>query len=59
MSVYDNREQPAYGPTDTDPSYCANPYILKWWSDGHDQLIAHEILEIPPSPVEAACSWAW
>ncbi len=52
MSVYDNREQPAYGPTDTDPSYCANPYILKWWSDGHDRLIAHEILE-------QQWVWAW
>jgi hypothetical protein len=52
MSIYDNREQAAYGSTDTDPAYCENPYILKWWSDVHDHLIAREILE-------KQWVWAW
>jgi len=51
MSVYDSRDQPAYFLTG-DPAYCANPYILKWWSDSHDQLIARLILE-------KQWVWAW
>ena len=42
MSIYDYRGQPAYF-ADGDPSYCANPYILKWWSHGHDHLLARQL----------------
>ena len=50
MSVYDHRDRPAYGGFGADPDYCTNSYILKWWSDEHDHLIALEI---------QAQQWAW
>ncbi len=51
MSIYDYRRQPAYFLTG-DPSYCANSYILKWWSHAHDQLLARQIQE-------RQWVWAW
>lgn len=50
ISVYDHREQPAYGRFSTDPAYSANPYILKWSSSAHDQLLSSEIQKK---------QWAW
>lgn len=50
MSVYDHRDQPAYGRFSADPAYSANPYILKWWSSAHDQRLSSEIQKK---------QWAW
>jgi hypothetical protein len=50
MSIYDHRDKPAYGSFGTNPDYCANPYILKWWSTSHDQLISRQIEQK---------QWAW
>ena len=50
MSIYDQRDKPAYRSSSTDPRYCANPHILKWWSDLHDQLLCKQIDEK---------QWAW
>jgi hypothetical protein len=50
MSVYDHRDQPAYGRFGADPAYSANPYILKWWTAAHDQLLSSEIKKK---------QWAW
>lgn len=52
MSIYDNREKPAYGRSKTDPSYSLNPYILKWWTDSHDELLVRKIKE-------EQWSWSW
>lgn len=38
MSIYDNREKPAYR-TPWKLEYSDNPYILKWWTPSHDELI--------------------
>ena len=43
MSIYDHRDKPAYGNFAAKPHYCKNPYILKWWTSAHDQLIAKQI----------------
>jgi hypothetical protein len=43
MSIYDNRDKPAYGLFKTEPSYAKNPYILKWWNSTLDELLATQI----------------
>jgi hypothetical protein len=50
MSIYDHRDRPAYGGFGADPNYCTSPYILKWWTVAHDQLISRQI---------EAQQWAW
>jgi hypothetical protein len=45
MSIYDQRDKPAYGQNEPNPSYCVNPHILKWWSSTHDQLLPIAIRE--------------
>src|SRR4030067_2445197 len=42
MSTYDCRTSPAYE-NPIDLNYAKNPYILKWWSPAHDQLIVEQI----------------
>lgn len=44
VSIYDNREGPAYNPS-WPQEYCDNPHILKWWTTAHDALIAEQISE--------------
>ncbi len=39
MTIYDERNKPAYEFAPPNPSYSNNPYILSWWSDEHDKLI--------------------
>jgi hypothetical protein len=43
LSVYDQRDKPAYGNFSAKRSYCKNPHILKWWTSSHDQLIVKQI----------------
>ncbi|MHB8855273.1 MAG: homing endonuclease associated repeat-containing protein [Bellilinea sp.] len=43
MSIYDNRDKPAYGLFKTEPNYAKNPYILKWWNSTLDELLATQI----------------
>jgi hypothetical protein len=43
MSIYDQREVPAYPDFNVEPSFCRNSYVLKWWTFEHDQLIARQI----------------
>ncbi len=50
MSIYDHRDKPAYGLFETDPHYCRNRYILKWWTSEHDGLLATQI---------ARWEWVW
>ncbi|MBI5950478.1 MAG: hypothetical protein HY865_02370 [Chloroflexi bacterium] len=50
MSIYDNREEPAYRPVEFDLQYAKNPHILKWWSPEHDNILSEQI---------AAKQWAW
>jgi hypothetical protein len=45
MSIYDSRDKSAYGDFKSDPHYCENPLILKWWSPVHDQLLSERISE--------------
>ncbi len=52
MSIYDQRDKPAYGDSRSNPLYCANPYILKWWTDAHDRLLSAQIKE-------KQWIWAW
>lgn len=50
MSVYDNRDVPAYQAFDVPVSYSDNPYILCWWTQAHDRVLADLISE---------WHWAW
>ncbi len=43
MSIYDNRDKPAYGLFKIEPHYAKNPYILKWWNPTLDELIITQI----------------
>jgi hypothetical protein len=44
MSIYDRRDQPAYGDFRVNPHYCRNPQlVLKWWTQSHDELLARQI----------------
>ena len=43
VSIYDNREKPAYRGSSWELEYSSNPYILKWWTPVHDELIAMQI----------------
>jgi hypothetical protein len=45
MSIYDQRDKPAYGSLRSNPLYCENPYILKWWTSSQDQLLSRQIQE--------------
>lgn len=69
-SVYDHRDKSAYGDGKVDPRYCENPFILKWWTAAHDQLLARRIKEdqwiwdagvhehiVAMSPPEAISAW--
>ena len=42
MSIYDRRDRPAYS-FHTEPGYCKNPHILKWWTPAHDELLVKQI----------------
>jgi hypothetical protein len=42
MSSYDVRDRSAHD-FKSDPHYCENPLILKWWSPAHDQLLSERI----------------
>lgn len=50
MSIYDNRDKPAYGPIKTEPSYSKNQWILMWWTPDHDNLLVAQI---------ARWQWMW
>jgi hypothetical protein len=52
MSIYDQRDRSAYGDCGSNPLYCTNPYILKWWTDAHDRLLSAQI-------EEKQWIWAW
>lgn len=43
MSVYERRDQPAYGNFSVNRNYSRNPHILKWWTPAHDQLLIEQI----------------
>jgi hypothetical protein len=43
MSIYDNRNTPAYRWKKTPKTYSKNPHILKWWNESHDGLLAEHI----------------
>jgi hypothetical protein len=43
LSIYDQRDKPAYASLKINPDYCKNPFILSWWSKEHDILIANLI----------------
>lgn len=52
MSIYDHRDRPAYRNLDTPLQYADNEYILKWWTNHHDNEIAKQISIF-------AWSWYW
>jgi hypothetical protein len=43
MSIYDQRDKPAYGNFKIEPYYSRNQYILRWWTPDHDRLLAEQI----------------
>jgi hypothetical protein len=43
MSVYDQRDRPAYERFEAKPQYAQNPHILKWWTPLHDEILAAQI----------------
>lgn len=43
MSIYDQRDRPAYERFIINIGYASNDYILRWWTEKHDQLLAVEI----------------
>ncbi|HRJ57849.1 MAG TPA: hypothetical protein PLV64_16275 [Anaerolineales bacterium] len=43
MSIYDQRDKPAYGLFKIEPDYAKNPHILKWWNLSLDELLATQI----------------
>lgn len=45
VSIYDNREEPAYRGNSWELEYSNNPHILKWWSPAHDELLARQMNE--------------
>jgi len=52
MSIYDQRDKPAYSFQDVSLEYAKNPHIIKWWTAEHDNLIKQEI-------DQWAWSWGW
>lgn len=50
MSIYDQRERPAYEYFRTEPNHAANPDILRWWTHDHDSLLKSLI---------ARFQWVW
>ncbi len=45
MSIYENRDTPAYADFEAPLSYCDNKYIKNWWNKHHDSLIYKQIKE--------------
>ena len=45
MSIYENRETPAYADFDAPLSYSDNKFIKNWWTKHHDNLIINQIKE--------------
>ncbi len=45
MSIYDQRDKPAYGLFTVEPRYAKNRHILKWWKPVHDQAIIEQIAQ--------------
>lgn len=45
MSIYNQRDKPAYGNFKTHPSYAKNQHILKWWNQTLDELLTTQISE--------------
>ncbi len=43
MSIYNYRDRSAYRNFRTEPRYCENSHILKWWSLSHDKLLSEQI----------------
>jgi hypothetical protein len=43
LSIYDQRDKPAYGRFSVKRSYSKNPHILKWWTSAPDQVIIEQI----------------
>jgi len=43
MSIYDQRDKPAYSNFQTEPRYAKNGHILKWWTSNHDNWMAKQI----------------
>jgi hypothetical protein len=50
MSIYDQRDKPAYERFKAEPHYAKNPHILKWWTPQHDKILAEQI---------ARKQWIW
>ncbi len=50
MSIYDQRDKPAYGLFKTEPHYSKNQNILKWWNSDLDNLLVTQI---------AQWQWVW
>ncbi|MBU2591410.1 MAG: hypothetical protein ABIJ24_04550 [Nitrospinota bacterium] len=44
MSIYDQRDKPAYGLLKTEPHYSKNQNILKWWNSDLDKVLVSQIL---------------
>jgi hypothetical protein len=43
MSIYDQRDKPAYGLYKVELEYAENQHILKWWASSHDERLATQI----------------
>ena len=43
MSIYDQRDKPAYGLFKTEPHYSKNQNILEWWNSNLDELLVTQI----------------
>lgn len=43
MSIYDQRDKPAYENFRIEPNFCQNSNILKWWQKSHDDLLLQQI----------------
>ncbi|NQU80012.1 MAG: hypothetical protein HQ543_00665, partial [Bacteroidetes bacterium] len=52
MSIYDNRDKPAYFNFDAPVSYCNNKHINAWWTEEHDKIIKTQI-------EKEHWNWAW
>lgn len=45
MSIYDQRDKPAYRYFKVEPGYAENKHIISWWTSIHDNLISEQIAE--------------
>lgn len=45
MSIYDQRDKPAYRFFKIEPEYAKNPHILKWWNSSLDKILSTQILK--------------